>query len=107
MFEQLLNELASRPTMQGITMIDLLDLPVPLSAALRHMIQVGALPLSGLAAELTLSDDQARALGALLIEKGILAVEAADDREPIYRVRFATTRRSRLPSGLLKALDEE
>src|SRR5262245_23198696 len=107
MFEQLLSELASRPTMQGITMIDVLDLPAPLSAALRHMIQAGALPLSDLAAELALSDDQAHVLVALLVEKGMLAIEPASDQGPSYRVRFATTRRSRLPASLLKALDEE
>jgi hypothetical protein len=107
MFEQLLNELAGRPAVQGITMADVLDLPAPLGAALRRMIRAGALPLSELAAELDLTADEARALGALLVEKGMLTAEVAGDREQTYRVRFAATRRSRLPASLLKALDEE
>jgi hypothetical protein len=107
MFEQLLNELAARPAAQGITMVDVLDLPAPLGAALRHMIRAGALPLSELAAELALTADEARALGALLVEKGILIAEAAADGEPAYRVRFVVTRRGRLPASLLKALEEE
>jgi hypothetical protein len=107
MFEQLLNELAGRPAVQGITMVDLLDLPAPLGAALRRIVRADTLPLSDLAAELALNIDEARALGALLVEKGMLTVEAAGDGEPAYRVRFVVARRSALPAGLLKALEEE
>jgi hypothetical protein len=107
MFEQLLNELAGRPAAQGITMVDVLDLPAPLGAVLRYMIRVGALPLSELAARLALTADEARTLGALLVEKGMLTAEAARDGEPAYRVRFAATRCGRLPAGLLEALEEE
>ena len=107
MFEQLLNELAGRPAAQGITMADVLGLPAPLGAALRHMIRAGALPLSELAAELHLTAGEARALGALLVEKGMLIAETATDGELAYRVRFAATRRGRLPASLLKAPEEE
>ena len=52
MFEQLLNELAHRPVVQGISMVDVLDLPEPLGAALRRMIRAGALPLHDFATAL-------------------------------------------------------
>jgi hypothetical protein len=107
MFEQLLNELAHRPVAQGISMVDVLDLPEPLGAALRRMIRAGALPLHDFATALNLTIDEARTIGALLAEKGILAVEASDDREPSYTVRLATIRRRQLPANLLKALDED
>src|SRR5262245_35630500 len=107
MFEQLLNELATRPAVEGITMVDVLDLPAPLSAVLRHMIRAGARSLSELAADLALTTDEARALGALLVEKGMLVIKAADAGEALYCVRFANARRSRLPASLLKVLDEE
>jgi len=107
MFEQLLNELAGRPASEGITMVDVLGLPAPLGAALRRMIRASALPLSELAAELDLTADEARALGSLLVEKGMLTAEAAGDGELAYRARFAATRRGRLPASLLKALEEE
>ncbi len=107
MFEQLLNELASRPVVQGISMIDVLDLPEPLGAALRRMLRAGSLSLHDFAAALDLPTDEARAIGALLAEKGMLTVEAADDREPSYAVRLAIIRRRQLPANLLKALDDD
>src|SRR5262245_49385032 len=102
MFEQLLSELASRPAVQGITMIDVLGMPAPLDSLLRHMIRRGALPLGGLAQELALAEDQARTIGTLLVEKGLATVEEPVGGEPIYHVRFATARRRALPARLLE-----
>ena len=107
MFEQLLTELASRPIAQGITMVDVLDMPAPLDGILRRMIREGALPLSRLAQELALSEEQARALGALLVEKGIVTAEQPAGGEPVFRVRFAAARRRPLPARLLDGLEDD
>jgi hypothetical protein len=107
MFEQLLSELARRSTVQGITMIDVLDMPAPLDGVLRRMIREGTLSLSRLAQELALAEDQARTLGAMLVEKGIVAVEQPPGGEPVYRVRFVAARRRPLPAKLLDGLEGE
>ena len=107
MFEQLLSELASRPVVQGITMIDVLDMPAPLDSVLRRMLREGALSVGRLAQELGLTEDQARMLGALLVEKGIMTAEQPASGEPAYRVRFAAARQRRLPAKLLDGLEEE
>jgi hypothetical protein len=107
MFEQLLSELAKRPIAQGITMLDMLDMPAPLDDVLRRMIRAGALPLSWLAQELALAEEQARALGALLVEKGIVTAEQPAGSEPVYRVRFAAGRRRTLPARLLEGFEDE
>jgi len=105
MFEQLLSELANRPVVQGITMIDVLDMPVPLDGVLRRMIREGELSLGRLAQELALAEDQVRTLGALLVEKGIVTAEQPAGGEPVYRVRFAAARRRPLPARLLDGLE--
>jgi hypothetical protein len=107
MFEQLLSKLASRSVAQGITMIDVLDMPAPLDKALRRMIREGALSLGWLAQELALTEDQTRALGVLLVEKGIVTVEQSADGEMVYRVRFAAARRRPLPAKLMDGLEED
>src|SRR5262245_17426463 len=107
MFEQLLSELASRPVVQGITMVDVLDMPAPLDGVLRRMIREGALSLGRLAQELALTEEQTRMLGALLVEKGIVTAEPPDGGDPVYRVRFATARRRPLPARLLDGLEDD
>ena len=107
MFEQLLTELAHRPATEGITMIDVLDMPAPLDRALRHMIREGGLSLGRLAQELALAEDQTGVLAALLVEKGIVAVEQPARAERLYRVRFAAARRRPLPAKLLDGLEDD
>jgi hypothetical protein len=106
MFEQLLSELGNRPAVQGITMIDVLDMPAPLDGVLRAMLREGTLSSSRLAQELALVEDQARILGALLVEKGIVTVEQPSGGEPIYRVRFIAARRRPLPAKLLEGMED-
>jgi hypothetical protein len=107
MFEQLLTQLANRPTAQGITMIDVLDMPAPLDSAIRRMIREGTLSLGRLAQELVLAEDQARILAALLVEKGVVTAEQSPGGEQLYRVRFVAARRRPLPAKLLGGLEEE
>jgi hypothetical protein len=107
MFEQLLSQLANRPATQGISMIDMLDMPAPLDAVLRHMLREGPLSLSRFAQELALDERQARALGTLLAEKGIVTIEELASGEFVYRVRFAVARRRELPARLLDGLEEK
>jgi hypothetical protein len=107
MFEQLLSELANRPVVQGITMIDVLDMPAPLDGVLRAMLREGALSLSRLAQKLALVEDQARTLGALLVEKGIVTAEQPAGGELVYRVRFIVARRRPLPAKLLDGIEDD
>ena len=107
MFEQLLSELANRPVAQGITMVDVLDMPAPLDGILRRMIREGALSLGHLARELALAEEQARVIGALLADKGIVTTEEPAEGELVYRVRFATARRRPLPAKLLEGLEDQ
>ena len=107
MFEQLLSELAHRPTVQGITMIDVLDMPAPLDGVLRRMIREGTLSLSRLAQEFALAEDQARTLGALLVEKGIVTAEQPAGGELLYRVRFMVARRRPLPAKLVDGIEDD
>ena len=71
MFEFLHHDLEQRAELQGISMADVLDLPEPLSTAIKRMVRGRSVLLSEFAADLGLSIDEARALGVVLAEKGL------------------------------------
>jgi hypothetical protein len=106
MFEFLQRDLEQRASLPGITMADVLDLPEPLSAALKRMVRGRSVLLGEFAANLGLAVEQARAIGDLLVEKGYLIyAERKHDDEAIYRARFARVQGRHLPDAIWEALE--
>jgi hypothetical protein len=106
MFEFLHHDLEQRAELQGISMADVLDLPEPLSTAIKRMVRGRSVLLSEFAADLGLSIDEARALGAILAEKGYLIyAERKHSDEEIYRARFARVQGRNLPVAIWESLD--
>ena len=106
MFEFLRRDLEQRAALEGITMADVLDLPEPLSGAIKRMVRGRSVLLSEFAADLGLSDAEAEALGAILMDKGyLISAERKLSREPIYRARFARVQGRNLPSAIWDTLD--
>jgi len=71
------------------------------------MMRSGSLTSSMLAAKLDLTHAQARLLGELMVEKGlVIATEPDSEGEVVYRVRFAHARQHKLPPDLLESLED-
>jgi hypothetical protein len=106
MFEFLHHDLERRAEVQGITMADVLDLPEPLSTAIKRMVRGRSVLLSEFAADLGLGIAEAQALAAALVEKGyLLYAERKHSLEPIYRARFARVQGRNLPATIWETLD--
>src|SRR5262245_17683365 len=107
MFEFLLRDLERRTGLQGITMADVLELPEPLSTAMKRMVRGRSVLLSEFAADLGLGIAEARTLGAVLVEKGYLIyAERKHSDEAIYRARFARVQGRNLPATIWETLDK-
>ncbi len=104
--ERLLQELATWPKVEGITMADVLELSEPLSTALRKMTVAGSMSLHELATELMLSAVETRQVGEVLVEKGFVSSKSERvSTEVTYQINLARTRSRDLPSAVWQALD--
>lgn len=102
MFAHLRQAIEEQPAMQGITILDVLQLPEPLGGLLKSLARRGPCPSSVLAAELAVTPDEMRVLGDMMIEKGLLtATEGEADGEIVYRVRLASAQSRRPSTNLL------
>ena len=90
-FVDLQQQLAQLAPVQGIAPVDILSLPDLLAVVVRKMMR-GGMTLSALADELSLPLDQARQVGDVMVEKGYLTIEGAENDGVTYRVYFARMR---------------
>jgi hypothetical protein len=91
-FTDLQRQLAELAPVKGIAPVDILQLPVAITPAVRKMMRHG-LTLAELAQELDLGLDQARQVGDLLVDKGFLtSQQQGDSGDTIYKVYFARMR---------------
>jgi hypothetical protein len=91
-FADLRQQVAGLAPVKGIMPVDILQLPDSLATVVRKMMR-GGMPLSEVADDLTLSPEQAREIGDLLVEKGFLtSQEHAESGEVVYKVYFARMR---------------
>jgi hypothetical protein len=90
-----------RVKVEGITPLDVVELPEPLRTAMNKLMCKGSMTLSELSVELNLKMVEARQLGQMLIEKGLLTlVEQQADGEILYRPRWGHTRGRSVPLDL-------
>jgi hypothetical protein len=99
-FGTLQQELAGLAKVDGTTLVDILDLPAPLDAALRKLMKA-ALPLDALANEVQLPVSETRQLMDILVEKGFVKTEDQPGwGGQVYKIYFARMRKHQLPAGL-------
>jgi predicted ArsR family transcriptional regulator len=84
----------------GVTLVDILELPAPLDAALKKLLKE-VLPLDSLANEIQLPVSETRQLMDILAEKGFVKTEEQPSRGgQVYKIYFARMRKRNLPAGL-------
>lgn len=108
MLERLQEELARRPDVEGITIIDAMDITDPLGSVIKTMIRGGPLTLDALANLLGLTRDEARQLGDLMVTKGLLTATVSESNDDVtYQIRFALPRKRPFPKRLLESFDDD
>ncbi|HEY9014930.1 MAG TPA: hypothetical protein VIM84_07695 [Gemmatimonadales bacterium] len=105
MFDQLQEELARCPVVEGLTLVDTLLIPEALRPVILLMIRHGPLSVPAFATTLGLTEDEAQRLGEGMVQKGWISVKPAPDGALQYHVRFIP--RPRLPNKLLESLEND
>lgn len=107
-FKSLHQEIQKRVEVKGITPIDMLSLPSPLSGVFDRIMRRGLMTVMEMADELKVTRDEARYLVDLLVSKGYLrSVDNIVHNDAAYQIRFAIKRKRKLPSSIWKSLDED
>jgi len=96
-FEQLHEELGQMEQVEGISALEVSDLPDPFGALLKKMIRQGSMTVEEMAAVLGLDAEQSYHFGNDLAAKGYLQVEERDSGDAVYRVYLARIRKRSLP----------
>ena len=91
-YEFILQELEKIDPVEGITPIDVLNLPDPLGAVVGMLIRKGAMTLPELAVAMKMEDPQARKIGDVLTRKGFLIKEYRTGQDVVYRAYIARMR---------------
>lgn len=94
-FETLRAAVSALERVEGITPINLLDLPAPLNDALRQLTRRSAMTLDELAQLAGLPPDEMLILAEMLVSKGYLTSEnrASATGSLVFRLYFARMRR--------------
>jgi hypothetical protein len=99
-FETLKQQLIELDRVNGITPVEVLELPEGLHVAVRKMLK-RQMTLGELASELSLPVEETRQIGDLLVDKGFLQIEEPTEDGTIrYRVHFARMRSRNIPLDL-------
>ena len=99
-FETLKQRLIELDRVNGITPVEILDLPKGLHVAVRKMLK-SPMTLEELASELSLPVEETRQIGDLLVDKGFLQIEEPIEESLIrYKVHFARMRSRNIPLDL-------
>ena len=99
-FDELRQSLTNMAKVNGVTMVDVLALPVPLDGVLRKLLKE-IQSVDQIAEELQLPIDQTRTLLDILIEKGFLTAEdQMSGGGRLYKVYFARMRKHNISDKL-------
>ena len=105
LFNRLQDEIDSQEKQDGISPIDLLDLPSAISSIIKKIIRRNGMKLAQIAEELNQSPDETQETLDGLVEKGY--VRRVEVKEEVwYKARFAQKRTRSLSSGFWSALDQ-
>ncbi len=106
LFEELYQEISEYPTRDGISQVEIINLPPPLAAVFGKIIRQGSISESGFVADLNITTEQARQLAQLLVSKGYLAATPVDTGdEQRYQLNFNRQRGRRVPTDIWNKLD--
>lgn len=105
LFQRLQEEIELRERTEGISPLDLLDLPPALQHVLTQITRAGQISLTDLATDLALPEEEVLVLTARLVEKGYLR-EYMRAGERYCRTHFGRKRERELPLDLWEALSE-
>lgn len=98
-FERLWQQLGELRQVNGITPVDILQLPEELHGVVRKMVRQ-AVSLQELSAELMLPLDQTHLIADLLVAKGFLRTEDRVEGDFHYRILFARMHTHHIPLDL-------
>ena len=99
--EQLIRELSERPVVEGVTMMDILDLPDSVRPMMKEMIRGSTFTHGEMCEHLAVGANTASQVIDLLVHKGyVQTVDAgelagaadAEEGEPVYRVALSPIR---------------
>jgi hypothetical protein len=97
-YELLRQALKDRPRLEGVTPVDIGELPEPLRGSVSRALRVGTTSLSEMVSDLGLDQGEASLLAALLIDKGVLvAAGESPDGDTLYRVNLARRKGRSVP----------
>jgi hypothetical protein len=94
-FESLRTKLDDVPKVNGISPMDVLDLPDPLGGIIRRMIREKSMSLPEFAEALDLPSSQAEMIGERMVQKGYF--EKEEHEIVIYKVKYAQKRKRFIP----------
>jgi arginase len=109
MFEGLLQQLNSLPSIQGATHSNVLRLPAPILPGVRALMKKGRngqMPLSQIAQMLQLSQEQTLQIVRVLVEKGYLYEFVESGEEVFFRIRFGQRQGRDLPLSFKQILQD-
>ena len=101
-FSELVSQVAALdPFPNGITPVDILQLPDPLDLAVRKIMRQGPKTAADLMSEIGLSENETQELAELLVLKGFLQSEELESSaKKTYKVFFARMRGRNIPLDL-------
>ncbi len=104
LFDRLQDEINARGEPEGLSPIDLLDLPVELAAIVKKIVRRNGMPLAEIAEELQQSPEAAVATLADLVQKKFMRrIEVQG--EIWYKAQFARKPDKKLSRGVWSVLD--
>lgn len=104
LFDRLQDEIDARGRQEGLSPIDLLDLPPALAAIAKKIVRRNGLSLAEIAQEMGQTPEETQAVLDDLVEKGLIRrVEV--NNEIWYKAHFARKADKKLSTGVWSALD--
>ena len=105
LFDRLQDEINSQENQDGISPVDLLDLPRSISKIIRKIIRKNGMRLDQVAQELDQSLEETKKSLDELVEKGYIR-QVEVKKEIWYKARFAQKRSRTLSADFWSALDD-
>jgi len=103
LFDRLQTEIDRRERVEGISPMDLLELPADLRKVVQTLARRGGMTVASLATELALAPSELAPLTEALVDKGLIEPSAVEG-QPGYRVRFTRRRAREIPFNIWDAL---
>jgi len=104
-FDRLQQEIDDRERQEGMSTLDLLDMPAELSRIVVALARKGQMPVEDLAADVEMPVDELEPLMDALVDKGMVRGYDIGDRR-LYRTYFGRRRGREAQSDIWSALQE-